>query len=128
MIRSDAMREFRREFLHALRNQLAAGEPLNTEAAAQRATLRTKSAFMLDARYTNLTSEEKQEDWEEVLAGCIDLQIMLTYFPVDFNLVPKDKKISLEEHILSLEKNELDNEHKWTAIMREASDSLPLKG
>lgn len=105
-VRSKAMREYRREFLHACRNQLAAGLSLCTEAAAVTATQKTKKWYFDQPDAT-------PDGWAPILDVLIDYQIMLAYFPIDPEKIPPNKFVDLEDHIKHLE------EH-WRPVMEHA--------
>lgn len=82
MLRIQALRLFRREFFHALRNNI------KPEAAVDQAVSRVKKLVQEDLRTlypgNDPASEiERMEQWGDILVSLIEFQLMLKDIPVD---------------------------------------------
>lgn len=80
--RMQALREFRREYFHALRNGLT------QEEASQQALDRVKASVHLEFKDEHIDNFTRQERWGEILEVLVEWQIMLRDMPIDRSKIP----------------------------------------
>lgn len=77
MIRFDALRKYRREYFHALRNGLPSTD------AANQAMTRVKEWALQTSKDDNLDEHTAEERWGAILAVLIEWQALLRGTPID---------------------------------------------
>ena len=85
MLRIQALRLFRREYFHALRNGLDADQ------ASDRALTRIKEDILRELEAVPIVDAEpylKHEKWGEILEVLIEWQILLRDTPIDRSKIP----------------------------------------
>jgi hypothetical protein len=82
MIRIQALRYYRREFLHALRNGADA------EDAADQAYDRTKKEVNTILSKEIVGELERQQQWGDIMDVLVEWQILLVGLPIDINKCP----------------------------------------
>jgi hypothetical protein len=86
MLRLQMLRLYRREYFHALRNNL------NPSAAAEQALTRVKDQFLNDP-VSALPDIDRQEQWGAILDVLIEFNILLKDIPIDKSKLPKKPPI-----------------------------------
>jgi hypothetical protein len=82
MQRIEALRIFRREYFHAIRN----GK--NSQQAADQATTRLKDWFLKHLAFQNIPEVDRMEEWGKIIDVIIEWQILLKDIPIDVSKIP----------------------------------------
>lgn len=82
MLRIQALRIYRREYLHALRNGKDALQ------AAEQATTRVKKLILEDHGFQSLPEYDRMDAWGEILGVLIEWTILLKDIPIDTSKLP----------------------------------------
>jgi hypothetical protein len=89
MIRLQALRVYKREFLHAIRNG-------KTEAqAADIGMTKTKEAVLND--FAGLDEHNALAKWADICEGIVDFQILLRGIPIDRSAIPPKGEMAQSE-------------------------------
>lgn len=95
MLRITALRMFRREYFHGVRNGLTSRQ------AADQAITRIKAVIQdALAKRQDLSPLEREERWGEILGNLVEFQILLTGLPIDqarLEDIPQKDREALEE-------------------------------
>lgn len=104
MIRLEALRIYKREFFHGLRNGLSDAQ------AADQAMSRVKERTLDDLK--GLDDYTRREKWGEIMEAIVDWQILLRDLPIDIDKIPSKEEM-IEKELESLNPL-LDLEDKGT--------------
>jgi hypothetical protein len=97
VIRLTALRTYRREYFHALRNGKS------SEEAAAQAFDRVRSAFLQDPSVRPLDGVDRAEKWGEVIGPLVEFQILLKDVPIDTSQIPPKDQIDSAESVVGEE-------------------------
>lgn len=87
VIRANALRIFRREYFHALRNGL------DSDAASEQAFERVRAAFRAHPLIKPLAGIDREEAWGEILGVLVEWRMLLRDVPIDVAAIPPKGQI-----------------------------------